>query len=951
VSCALALGIGAAFAAPVAMAQQAPEQTLEKIEITGSSIRRIEVEGALPVTVLSRDLIDKSSATSVTDLLQTLPAMTGGNFQSASSSVNGNSNGETTAAIHGLDQKYTLVLLNGRRVAPYGGFGQSGVDGSVNLESIPLDAIERVEVLTDGASALYGSDAIAGVVNFITKKNMTDGGAFYNMTMPQKSGGGTWNAGISKGFGDLATDGYNFMATYSHDDQQRLQAKQRDVSARGGLIPFNVGGQNVIFDQTSSNSLPGNIFLASGAAFNPYYNANGNCGTNPAVFISGGLCRTNYAATVDDIPGSQRDSLFLSGHVKINEEVTAFAEAVFSKYTMQATFAPPAQPMGLGTADLPGQPLNILWQKYVVPYETATGDTSAFGQMNYRAFEAGGRSDQWVTEAQHLVLGAEGTFKGFDYTASLTSSSNTDKDNLAGGYMDFDKFVSLIASGAYDPLIPIAGQSLQSAVLGGTFQRTAVTQNMLNFHASKDLFAMAGGPATLGFGGDYTALSVKQEPNFMAQFGNGTAAEINNGDYAVGGFYGYMPFNATRNNYGVFGELLMPVVKKVEVTASVRFDAYDKVHSKEVFTETPDVNNRLYALPNADEGKTFNAATFKLSFRAQPTDILLLRGSYGSGFKAPSITQIASNFAFANNTSGSYQCPFPGQGACPSYPVSQGPYQFDLINRGNPSSGANALKAESSRQWTIGGRVDPVKALSLGLDFWDVKISNQILAGMPEGFAFANAAALSSIFLDNYRDPSGPYTIGLLQIPFNSGRAENQGIDWDFIFRTPTPIGALTAELSGTHMLKSWYELGPAGRYSDLGVFGPDNNVTFRDMVRLLASLQTGDFTNTLSMNYKSGYADQAFKASDGVVNILNPDGTEGAGVAYQGHVSAYKTFDWQTRYQLSKSWRFTVGVNNIFNSAPPLSLKLVGGNQVGYDGRYADPTGRAFAAGAIFRF
>src|SRR5207253_2780623 len=96
----------------------APEAT-QRVEITGSAIRRVETEGALPVTVISREAIDKTGAQSVTELIQQLPAMTGGNFQQSSSSVNGNGNGTTTAAIHALDQKYTLVLLNGRRVAPF----------------------------------------------------------------------------------------------------------------------------------------------------------------------------------------------------------------------------------------------------------------------------------------------------------------------------------------------------------------------------------------------------------------------------------------------------------------------------------------------------------------------------------------------------------------------------------------------------------------------------------------------------------------------------------------------------------------------------------------------------------------------------------------------------------------------------------------------------------------
>src|ERR1043165_9272332 len=117
-----------AFGVLPAFAQDA--SPTQRVEITGSSIRRIEAEGALPVTVISRDAIEKSSASSVTELIQALPAMTGGNFQQSSGSVNGNGFGNTTAAIHALDQKYTLVLLNGRRGAPFGGFGSTGGEGS-----------------------------------------------------------------------------------------------------------------------------------------------------------------------------------------------------------------------------------------------------------------------------------------------------------------------------------------------------------------------------------------------------------------------------------------------------------------------------------------------------------------------------------------------------------------------------------------------------------------------------------------------------------------------------------------------------------------------------------------------------------------------------------------------------------------------------------------------------
>jgi len=928
-----------------AWAQNTDTDSTQRVEITGSAIRRIEAEGALPVTVISRDAIDKTGALSITELIQKLPAMTGGNFQQSSSSVNGNGNGTTTAAIHGLDQKYTLVLLNGRRVAPFGGFGASGADGSVNLESLPLDAIERVEVLTDGASALYGSDAIAGVVNFITKKNQTDGAVSFNGSRPTQAGGSKWSAGISKGFGDFDKDGNNLLLSYSHDVQNQLMASQRAVSRRGGLIDLTINGQPAVLDQTSSNSLPGNVYLDSGASFNPYYNLNNNCGTNPAVFVSGDKCRTNYAATVQDIPSSKRDSVYVTDHFKLNADTTLFAEAMWSKFDMTAAFAPPAQPMGLGSDDLPGQPLNILWQKYVVPYQTATGDTSTGGQMRYRAFEAGDRTDEWATTSHHYVLGAEGSAMDWDYNASLTLSSNQDQDKLDGGYLDFNKFVNLISTGAYDPLVPIPGQTLAPALLSGTFLKTNISQDVLNLHASRDLFDLPGGKSSLALGVDVTRQRLTQDTSSLAEFGNGTAAEANATDYAVGGFYGYVPMEASRRNYGAFVELLMPVAKKSEITASARFDRYDRVRNDMPFTQ---VANDLTPLPAESEGNSFSHPTFKLSFRTEPVDSLMLRGSVGTGFKAPSVNQIAAPLAFSTNTSGSYVCPFPTSPTC----IANGtdPDQWDLISAGNPAKGSAGLKAETSQQWTLGGRFEPAKTFSVGLDYWGVKLKNQILSGMPEGYAFANAAALSSLFVIPYQDPAGYPTLALLQKPFNAGSANYQGLDWEINLSQVTSFGKLSADLSGTHMLKADYTL-PGGTQTDLGRFGGDNNVVFRDMVRLTLGLQTGDWTNTLSVNYKSGYADQAFTADSGNVVQLLPDGSEGNGVAYNGRVSSYTIADWQTRWDYSKNFRLTLGLNNIFNTKPPLSLKIVGGNQVGYDGRYADPTGRAIAVGATYRF
>ncbi|MEO7209135.1 MAG: TonB-dependent receptor [Steroidobacteraceae bacterium] len=931
----------------------APPGEIAEIIVTGSSIAQKLDSSSLPVTILSAEEIAKTGFTSATDLIQNLPGMQG--FVPASSSVNGGGGGITTAAVHSLPSKYTLVLLDGQRVA---GFALGQIQGGgfgVNLDSIPLDAIERVEVLTDGASALYGADAIAGVLNFVTKKDTTEGDVFYHTSIPSQSGGGGWNAGFSKGFGDLSNDGFNILFTYSHDVQDSLEASQRAVSSRGAYFPFSANGTNYFLNNRTSNTEPANVTIGSvknpngflGVSYNPFYQANGNCGQGaraaPLTDANGNTtCRFNFAATVEDIPSFKRDSGLIKATFDLHDAGKIWGEAVISDLNLISQYAPPAQPFGI----FPTDPSTMgLWNLYVQPYLTATGQTATAATLGYRAVSAGGRTDDYGTKMRHIALGWDADFAGWIVKANVVNSHGQLRDTAAGGYLDSAQFFSAIASGAYDPVQGTGGSSIQSAILHSQFSEAISDITTFAGGAQHKVFDLPGGSSILSLGAEYDRYKYSIDYSSLILSQSGFSTEPANADFPIGGNYGQVPFEADRNNWGLFGEWLFPVLSNLNVTGSVRYDNYAKVHSSEVFSAVANpVTGLQDQVASADLGNTFNDATYKISFRYTPIEMVSFRGSYGTGFKAPNLGDIAGALTFGGATSGSYGCPFPGSPGC-----IPGSAQYDLLAGPNGSSGSSGLKPEKSKQYTFGVRVDPLPQLSMSLDYWDVKITDQVESqGIAEQVGFGNPQAYKSLFVNPYLDPAGFQTIAFEQVPFNGGEAEYAGIDWNFNYHTDFGWGKFFAGWTGTYMLKQHYTDGPGlPELTDLGVYGPDQQVVFRIISNLELTLKTGDWGNTIMTHYKSGYRDQAYAAGQQAIFLAKADGSLGAPTAFGGlAVPSFTTFDYQTTYDIVKSIRLTGGVKNIANKEPPLSLQTGGGgNQVGYDGRYYDPIGRTFYA------
>jgi iron complex outermembrane recepter protein len=909
-------------------------QDTQRVEITGSSIKRIAAEGALPVITLTRKDIEQSGATSIRELVQTLPSMQG--FTTPSDSVNAGGGGTTTASLRNLGSQYTLVLLNGRRVAPF------NTGSTVNLEQLPIAAIERVEILSDGASTLYGADAIAGVVNFITRKNTTAGEFDLQASIPQEKGGKGVQASLSKGFGNLDSDGFNIFGGFSIEKEQKISAADREFS-KSGIIPFDYNGRKLQFRQLSPNGTAPNITVVDKdekeVEYNPLFALNGDCGALPgSASLGGGLCGFDYASTVEAKPESERKNLFLSGQLKLGKDISAFGEVMLSDSSLTGRFAPPAQGllMPIGGA---------LFNRYVAPTIEGRGvDVNNLDYIVYgfRLADAGLRADEFRTKAQHFVVGLEGSVFSFDGAVSYTHSQNIQTDTYKGGYSSRTKFNELVESGDFDPFAQgteVSKAALAPALLNGTVaSETKSSLDIVSLRGSRPVFAAAGGSAYLGFGVDLMRQKYTSSPSAIT--GNGTSS-----DFPIGSNNGQLPVDTMRDSRGAYAELLVPLTKALELTGALRYDEIDAAQNSKNF------DNAGNPIAGGEQGNKNSKTTYKLGMRFQPIPEVLLRASIGTGFRAPTLDDITKPLA-----------PFGVIGTQRACPVAAGdplfsgcrntPTQYNLQTGGNSLTGEAGLKPETSEQWNIGIRFEPNASISVGVDYWSVKVKD-VLTVVPEDAAFDNFEVYRSLFAVINDAATGRPTLTLNQVLVNGAVAKSSGIDVDVTARAATSIGKLTGQFGGTYLVDSYFDYGfGGGKESSIGKLGSDDQVAFRTVLRMSATLESGAFTNSLTLQWKPGYTDQTYTADDGVIFERLPDGSPGDAVGINDfHVGSYTLVDWQGKWAVNKAFSITGGIKNLFDKQPPLSIKTVGGNMLGFDPRYADGVGRMFYLSGNYKF
>lgn len=921
-----ALLASVAAAAPIHAQSQPPtNETLETIYVTGTAIRRIDAEQSLPVQILDAQAIKQTGAASVVDLIQKLPSIQGATPEAVS--VGAQTFGFAGVSVHNVGETRTLVLLNGRRLAQFGGQTLTGFGAAIDLNSIPISAIERVEVLTDGASALYGSDAIAGVVNFITKRRNEGLGVTASMYAPQDDARET-GVNLTGGLGDYQSDGYSLFFSLAADKRDELNSVDRDF-ADSAIVNFFDGGKRWTFFNGSPRNIPGNAVGNNPAS--PFNNSavslqfleDGSCPAGSAPVGAG--CYFDYVPHIQIYPERERRTATAALDVKLGDNQRAYADLLWSRAEQTSKTAP-----------VPGELLipagSALFNTYLANVVDEDGvplfvdDTV----VSYRAFDLGQRINEDRADFYQVVAGVEGLALGWDYNFALGQSESNVKGSIQG-YPGALSFARVLASGNIDPFVgpgqqSAAGkQALQSINYKGYWDGGVSQLRTAEIRASRSLFDLPNGnPLQFAAGLSYYQEEFQSKPSDYAQAnlddpvaGTPAAGGPGTGDQRFGDSAASIPYGAERNVVGVFVEAVAQATDWLELNGSVRYDDYD------------------------DVGSTTN---YKASFKITPSDRILLRGSYGTGFHAPTVPQLNASRQYFGVTSNPYDCTPELQAIASSLGSICRPNQtqYDTFAGGNAN-----LEPEESRQATLGVVFQPNNALSFGVDYWWVAIENAF-GQIDEGEAFANPNRYPDAWTTFTDIGTGTTYLAYANVNINTGKESYSGLDFSFQGHWDTPLGRLRSQVLATNMLTNKLQLTAGGPYfQNIGDYSTSlGNVTFRWSGRVIAALDSGAWSNTLTANFKSGYKDIATD----VLGIDDNGDFNGEETTVRLDVSSYYTFDWQTSFNFTERAQITVGALNLLDKDPPLSLTTTN-FQIGYDARYYDPRGRVLFGKVEFKF
>ncbi len=957
--------IAAVSAIPSAMAQSAPAPAnppakpeesvkLEKFVVTGSMIKRIEGEGALPVQTITPIEMEQRGIVSAEQLIMELNINGNGldNLASNADVVAGaqrGNNGVTSANLRMQGAGATLVLLNGRRIAA------AGLNSSVvDLNQVPFAAIERVEILKDGASAIYGTDAIGGVINFILKKNYQGAAASAAMDVTEQGGGNIFRYNVVAGYGDLNRDKYNFMTSISLSDAKVLRGDQRDFvntfQPNRGLSPDTRGTPIATLfaissiktaitgaGQTNGNGPldPQNAALrVNGINYVDLPNGPGYAGLdgmgpydellwNSPASKYGSAWDTGRAAVIQQ--PVKNTNLVTTGRFKIADKHLLTLEGVFGRSKSNKSFSPnqwssstAATTTALdGKTVVPNPLFNLAYPSTGADYDKVFNALVAYFPeiapnrglpmtFRWRSTPLGNRAFTTTTDTWRGLASLEGPigfFSGWDYHVGLSRAESKGKSLLTSGYVYTVPFVNLINTGVVDVFsytqTPAAMDAINKTradgvtLYGGTYRT-----DEFDAGAAGPLFKLPAGTLQAAVGVDWRKESYLFTGDNRQNLSSSDAlifnAPFDNG-LATNG-------NLTRTIKAAFLEIDVPILKGLELDAAGRIDQYSGFGSSK---------NPKYTL------------------RYSPFEQFLVRGSYSTGFRVPTFKQQYDPVTESPLASTGLIDPATGL----VIPANSATTLF---------GGKSDLQPEKAKMYSGGFVVQPNKHLSANVDWWEVNRTGTI-----QSFGVTDLLKNYSVFKDRFiRRADG--TIAQVDTRWvNSGATTTRGIDLGV--RGDVDVGdksKLTASFDLSYLIQKKTKLLPNAPWgaSEVDQFTRSSDLGLHNKHTSSLGYRRGNWTFQVNELFRGAYTDAVLP---GVANgLVHPP-------QWNPIVKPYRIYGLSATYRGIKNTTIIAGVKNLFNTDPPFSATYDTNTGAGssWEPRVADPRGRSYTLRIDYKF
>lgn len=852
-------------------------QQLQRVEVTGSNIKRVDAESVAPVQVITREDIQRTGQPTVADVLRNLPSNTGSFGENFTNSF---APGAAGISLRGLGQKTTLVLINGRRTAGYG-FAQNLQDSFVDLNSIPTSAVERVEILKDGASAIYGSDAIAGVVNIILRRDFKGLEASVNYGTTAKSKN-DYGATISGGFGDLGSNKFNVFGVFDYYHRDLIMMSDTDFGASRDYRSYQ-GGRNFTsltgggtWRQVAVNPVTGatalsNNFIAStscrGQTINGTQALERGLTTSAAVGAAANtFCAQDFNNEFTSSPKTDRYGFLGRAVYEVSPTFTAFAEIGLSRVNSYQKFQDPffAATTGLLVTPTGLQPFpyNVTFNSGIAgnPFPTTAQYSGVLGDFGTRDLDI-------QSDTGRALIGAQYSFGSWDLDSAVGYSRNkVNSDNLNRLSKSGVSAVFNVPSGQQPPT-PVSSAStynlddfrLNSDAVRDqmriNFPRIATsTLAFVDTKASTELASvrLPGGPLGLAVGAEYRRETLKDRPDARALDGD-----------ILG--QGLTATDGKRNSYAVYTELRLPVLSTLEAQAALRYDHY------------------------SDYG---TSTTPKVGLKWTPTSALALRANWGKGFRAPTLPEISpSSATFFTSVED------PEDGVVRT---------ISGVANSNPN-----LDAEKSKSLNLGLVFEPMRGLSASVDFYRIDWKNVVVipslqnildASCPAGGPGCPSTPQVS------RDPS-TNAVYLVSTQYtNLANVHTRGLDFDIRYSVPTQsLGKFNLGVDANYII-SYKE----DQTECVGTNGCTNTIPRMKYGATLgwdyAALKT-----TARVNYIKGWTQSLLPGS--YFTSQSPNFQNGV---YPDKTPSYATLDLFGSYQITKNFQVALSVLNVFDKKPP---------------------------------